>query len=236
MAASLKSNRGMTLAELLVIVVIVVLVFFIVLGANYFRQLEKARDAKKKENLNRIQNVVEDFHIDHERYPNMTEMVYALMNDVSPNWDQALAGKICGSRKTSVELNSYTGELPCNPESPNEDYVYFLFANKQKYAIFTTLENTADPIIEELGCNFGCSYFVDEADPAGSISYNYFNYYVGSTDFAPDNCYQSTTYHACYPGRSNPNERCQVCTDYSCAPGYATLYCNPQWCLQNCDY
>lgn len=220
--------------ELLVLVVLISLVFFIVMGSNFFAQVKKARDLKRKEGVYKIQKIIEDFHVDHGRYPSIREMAYVLVDDVSQNWETALAGRVCGAQYTSEAINKYIGELPCDPSSPDSDYVYFLFDNKQRYAIFTTLEITSDPMIEEIGCAYGCSYFLDIFDPGGSISSNYFNFYVASSDFTISDCYSSTALHACYPGRDDVNERCQGCTDYRCAPGYATLYCNANWCLQNC--
>ena len=230
-----RKLKGLTLAELLIVIVLMTLIVGIFLGTNYFSQIKRARDVKRKEHLAKLQKIVEDFHIDHDRYPSLSEMAYALQNDVVQDWDTALAGKICGLRQTTTLIQNYIGELPCEPKSPDEDYVYFLFDNKQKYVIFTLLENLADPAIIDLGCEYGCSYFLNEDDPATTVSSNYFNYYVASSDVEVGNCYGSTAFHACYTGRRTPGERCQSCTDYTCAPGYARLYCNPNWCLEMCQ-
>jgi len=229
-----RKLKGVTLLELLILVVLISLIFLIIFGSNFFSQIKKARDAKRKDSVIKIQKVIEDFHLDHGRYPSVSEMAYELVDDIPQNWDTALAGKVCGKERTSEIINQYIGELPCDTSSPDSDFVYFLFDNNQRYAIFTTLELTSDPVIEEIGCTYGCSYFRDVRDPSGSISSNYFNYYVASSDFSISDCYSGTVYHACYPGRENPNDRCKICTDYSCEPGYATLYCNANWCLQNC--
>ncbi|OGK68478.1 hypothetical protein A2403_00760 [Candidatus Roizmanbacteria bacterium RIFOXYC1_FULL_41_16] len=234
MLSNLRKNRGMTLGELLIVVIILSIVIFGVYSANYFNQIYKVRDTKRKESLSKLQKILEDFHNDHNRYPSQFELSYELADDVSANWDTALAGKVCGSRKTSQVMNNYFNELPCEPNSPESDYYYLLFDSAQKYAIFTRLENESDPIINEVGCQYGCSYFLDENDPGNSISNHYFNYYVSSSNFLIEPCYRDTDYWSCYPNRPILNDRCKICTDLSCQQGYATIFCKANWCLGNC--
>lgn len=221
-------NQGTTLAELLIVVILMSIVIFGVYGINYFSQIYKANDLKRKEALSRVQKVLEDFHTDHSRYPTVAELTYETMPDTN------MAGKICGSRLTSPALNSYIGELPCDPKSPDQDYVYFVFDNYQKFAIFTNLENEDDSKIKEQKCEYGCSYFVYENNPTGSISNNRYNYYVSSSNFVIETCYGKTDYWACYPDYTDPNERCKICTDFNCQPGYTRINCQANWCLSSC--
>ena len=222
-------KQGATLAELLIVVILMSIVIFGVYGLNYFGQIYKANDVKRKEALSKIQKVLEDFHTDHNRYPTVEELTYETMPDTN------MAGKVCGSRLTSSAINSYIGELPCEPKSPSEDYVYFVFNNYQKFAIFTNLENEDDSKIKELNCEYGCSYFLDPNDITGSISHNFFNYYTTSSDFEIKFCYGGTNYTACYPNATHDSDKCRACTDLNCQPGYQTLYCTASWCVQNCN-
>lgn len=234
MAISLKKNKGFTLAELMIVATLIGMLLLLVNGSNLFTQILKARDSVKKENLQKLQKVLEDFYANNNRYPTVKEMAYSLQSDVSPNWDRALAGRICGTEKMPTEIRGYINVLPCDARSPTEDYVYFVFNSGQKYAIFSNLENTSDPVIKEIGCQYGCSYFLNEDDPTASVSNNFFNYYVSSTDVNLGNCQNTGRYSACYPGRSTPGERCQACHDFSCTGSYATLYCKASWCLTEC--
>jgi len=226
--ANYLKNRGITLAELLIVAALMMIVIFGVYGTNYMGQLKKANDVKRKEALSKIQKTLENFHGDHNRYPTVQEMAYETMEDSTQ------AGKVCGDRFTSSKLNNYLSILPCEPKSPEADYVYFVFDNYQKYALFTNLEDETDPKIEESGCTYGCSYFTDPNDIKGSISNNFFNYYVGSPDFKIDFCYGGANFTACYPEAKYEFQRCQVCTDYNCEPGYKSLFCTASWCVQQC--
>jgi len=227
MANTLK-NQGITLAELMIVVILLSIVIFGVYGVNYFSQVYKANDIKRKEALSKIQKVLEDYHTDHNRYPTVEELAYETMPDTN------MAGKVCGSRLTSSAINSYIGELPCEPRSPSQDYVYFVFNNYQKYALFTNLENETDDVIEQLGCEYGCSYFVYENNPSGSISNNRYNYYISSSNFVIEPCYGKTDFVACYPNYVDLNDRCKICTDFSCRPGYTKISCQANWCLSSC--
>ena len=234
MLFNIRKNQGITLAEMLIVITLLSIVIFGVASIYYYNQISKANDTKRKENLSKLQKILEDFHNDYNRYPSQSELSYELPNDVGSDWTTALAGKICGSRQTSSTMNNYFGELPCDPKSPAMDYYYLLFDNKQKYAIFTKLENESDPIINDVNCHYGCSYFLNENDMANSLSDNYFNYYVSSGNFLIEPCYLGTNFSACYPDRRSVNDRCKSCTDLSCTQGYARLFCKGNWCLENC--
>ena len=234
MAINLKKNKGFTLAELLVVITLIGLVFFIVSGSNLFTQILKARDSARKQNLSKLQKVLEEFYSDNNRYPKVSEIAYALPIDVSSNRDIATAGYVCGDENTSPKLDGYINNLPCDPKSPENDFVYLSFENNQKYAIFTNLEYTSDPDIEESGCQYGCSYFTQEEDSIGNISTeNFYNFYVASSDVYFGNCQNKANIYACYSDNL-PEDKCQNCSNFNCSPGYKTLYCEKNWCLDKC--
>ncbi len=226
--ATYLNNRGVTLAELLIVVVLLSIVIFGVSGLNYYYQLYKVNDIKRKEDLSKIQKVLEEFHTDHNRYPTVEEMTYEPMADTN------LAGKVCGNRLTSQAIRNYTSQLPCEPKSPSQDYVYFPLDNQQKYLLFVNLQNKADSALPKPGCEYGCSYFLDEQDITGSFSRNFYNYYVASSDFLAEPCFGSTRYTACYPEARYTSGKCQACTNKNCKAGYKTLYCTALWCTKQC--
>lgn len=230
---SYLKQKGITLAELLIVIILLSIVIFGVYGINFMGQIRKANDLKRKEALSKIQKVLENYHTDHDRYPTVDELAYERMTDID-ELKGLDAGKVCGSRKTGDPINSYIGELPCDPKSPSSDYVYFVFDNNQKFALFTELEYEDDPRIEELNCQNGCSYYTDPNDIDGSISTNYFNYYTASSNLKIEFCWGKEVLSACYPNRL-PNERCHSCSDSSCEQGYDRLYCTSLWCQDLCQ-
>jgi len=153
MADQIK-NRGLTLIELLVVLAIVAVL--IVAAIFAFRaQLARARDAKRKADLNKIQNALEDYLNDTGCYPEPEEI--------------ATESKICGQ-----SFLPYLSALPCDPVN-NDFHNYFYSydqteACKSWYKIYTKLENAEDPIITKVGCGDGCG-------PSGN-----YNYWVASTN------------------------------------------------------
>lgn len=125
-----KIKKGFTLIELLVVVAIVAIFILIAIFA-YRTQLMKGRDARRKADLKKIQNVLEDYLNDSGAYP-----------------DSFTCGKAEGT-----SLEGYASEVPCDPLN-NRYYNYFYSSTPQKkwYKIFAKLENTDDPIIEKVGC------------------------------------------------------------------------------------
>jgi type II secretory pathway pseudopilin PulG len=226
MVSSLKRDRNaFTLAELLIVIGLVSLIYFVVSGVDFVTQIRKARDLKRKEALSKIQKVLEQFHDDFNRYPTVSEIAYEAMPETT------LAGRVCGSEQTDPKLAHYLSELPCEPGSPSTDYVYFVYDNNQKYALFTNLENKSDPKIEEL-CPYGCSYFTDPNDVSGSISQNYFNYMAASSNyfFTEEPCYGKTNLSYCNP---DAPERSR-CWAYQRSPAYSQVYCTSIWCSKLC--
>lgn len=60
--------RGFTLIELLVVMAIVALLLTLA-TPRYFQQLDKARETALKETLRVTRTAIDQFHADHNRYP-----------------------------------------------------------------------------------------------------------------------------------------------------------------------
>ena len=123
-SASLRTNRGMTLSE--VLVVIAILGILILLAAFFIRpifQIGKAKDAERKSDLKKLATVLEDYATDHKCYPNETSG----LNVLAPN---------------------YIPQIPTDPKT-KQSYTYVCSndgdcsngAGCTKFAIFTTLES-----------------------------------------------------------------------------------------------
>lgn len=128
----------------------IVAIFIIMAIFAYRAQLMKSRDARRKADLKKIQNVLEDYLNDSGYYPGTF---------------------ICGDTQGTL-LEGYANEVPCDPVN-NIYYNYFysydsLTPRKSWYKIYTKLENTNDPLIASVGCGSGCG------------PDNNYNYYVSS--------------------------------------------------------
>lgn len=210
--------------ELMVVFILAIIIFGIMLTTNYYFQIQKAMDTKKKEDMASIQRIAEEYYADNHVYPPVSEMTYVTMTDTPT------AGRVCGSKFIGSGIAPYTRELPCSPDSPTNDYVYFLTNGGQDYAVFVILKNKNDPTLKTSACNMGCSYYLDQQYPASSISENFFNYDVTSPSLTLPAC-QPTQYIGCYPGTTT---YCRGCPNMNCG-GYARIYCQANWCLQYCN-
>lgn len=132
----LNRRRGFSLAELLISVTIflflVALVYWAVRG-----QMAKGRDAKRKDDLERIRVAFEDYFNDHGCYPDI---------DLLSN---------CGGD----DLAPYLAEIPCDPET-REPYIgvagsFTLSDCNGWYKVYTFLENEDDSVIAKLGLSGG---------------------------------------------------------------------------------
>jgi len=128
----LRRNKGLGLIEILVALAILA----ILSGGSYVvvgKQLIRARDSRRKMDLESIRQVLE------EKYDN--EAVYL----------ESLPG--C---KEVVEMGeSDEFEVPCDPKA-KDGYLYEVDEEKGSFKLYAKLEDTGDPVIEALKCGFGC--------------------------------------------------------------------------------
>lgn len=126
-------DSGFTLVEILLAIAIVALLGSALLATSGIQaQLAKARDGKRKSDLKKMQNILEDYYNDKGQYPHTDKIS-------------------CGA-----SFSPYIGEIPCDPQSI-KNYLYMSCANDQGYIIYTNLEYKSDPVIAEGECKGGCS-------------------------------------------------------------------------------
>lgn len=192
--------KGFTLSELLISVsIIAILVLMAILTLNYKTQIQKARDAKRKNDLKLIQNKLEDYFNDNNGYP-------------SP----PCSGECCKISCESNFLSPYLEKFPCDPQK--KEYVYCADSLKSRfYKIYTNLEYKNDKDLKISGCENGCL-----------VGDSCYNYGVGSSNvgittavFCEGNGPSPTIitaptgtvrYYGCQEGRCNvvDQERCGI--------------------------
>ncbi|MFH1966901.1 MAG: prepilin-type N-terminal cleavage/methylation domain-containing protein [Patescibacteria group bacterium] len=158
-----KRNRfkaGLSLIELLIVVTILSL---LIIGGlrGYFLHLVKARDATRKDDLNRLKVVFTEYLGDYGCFPTF---------DTLEN---------CGGD----ELIPYLDSIPCDPvgQAPYYLDVDPAVTCPRQYRVLATLEMKSDPVITSLHCDGaeGCggtglesyNYGVADGVPVGNVDY-----------------------------------------------------------------
>lgn len=156
--AIMRKEVGFTLVELLVVGgIIAVLGVGILTTAGYKTHIAKGRDAHRKSDFKKMQNIFEDYYSDYNHYPQSDEVS-------------------CGEN-----FSPYIEKIPCDPQ-PGKDYLYMSCNNGQSYLLFTNLEYENDPSIAEGGCKDGCEVGIIGTYNFGVSSPNISLVDVGSCD------------------------------------------------------
>lgn len=150
----MEAKSGVSLIEVLLITAIIGIL--IAIGIFTWKlQLAKGKDGRRKADLKKLQNVLEDYMNDNDRYPaGLDELV----------------------------TDGYLSEEVTGPIG--ESYEYELGPSESWYKIYTKLDNENDSIIDEVDCRSGCgpggttdyNYFVASPNvgiavaPAGAIA------------------------------------------------------------------
>ena len=128
-----RNSKGITMIELLIVIAILAVLMLVLLW-SLRGQTYKARDAKRKADIDAYEKIFEDYFNDKEQYPPLGSLA------------------ICNSDV----LSPYLKKILCDPGPANEPYFYWVDADGTAYAICADLENDKDPDILQVGCGGGC--------------------------------------------------------------------------------
>ena len=148
-----KKQNGLTLIEILIVVALLMLILLALF--RVFRvDINRTKDAQRKNDLRDIKLAFEDYYNDHQAYPPEEYLLD------------------CGGDS----LKPYLKAVPCDPDT-GSPYLYFPYPgdgnNSQGYRVLSILTDLADPTIEKLGCRNGCGIPTDHPSFGNSSKYVY---------------------------------------------------------------
>lgn len=157
----------MTLIELLVVVAIIGLLIA-ALSVGIRSYLQRSDDARRKSDIKKISQALEQYYNDHNGYPGSLAVT--------------AGGATCGPTTT---IAPYMREVPCDPGRGSMlPYLYIQqgepFTNSRGetvyrgYRLLTALSYKADPQIREAGCSIesGCGGEISPGVPVSPL-YNF---------------------------------------------------------------
>ncbi len=122
-----QNKSGITIIELLIVIAfLAVLGVLLLVALNPQVQLSKSRDARRKADLQKLKNPLEDYYNDKQCYPEKLEDL----------------------------VSYYLGRIPLDPLT-KQPYLYYN-PSCDKYWIYVNLEYEKDPEIVRVGCQNGC--------------------------------------------------------------------------------
>lgn len=132
-ANSRKGIFGFSLFEILISVA-VLLLLAIISAFNIQPQLARTRDGRRKSDLYKIRNALEDYYDSANHFPQVLPY--------------------CGQPLT-FGSNTILNNFYCDPKT-NQNYYYETDSAGSWFRLYTKLELVTDPSIGLLGCSFGC--------------------------------------------------------------------------------
>lgn len=117
MLFNFKKTKGFTLIELLVVISIIG-ILVAVLSVNISGSRQRARDVKRKADLVRIREALQQYFNDKGNYPCPSSDGGVTCSQTS------VANCAAGMALLSNQLTGYIDSLPTDPKSPTYDYCY----------------------------------------------------------------------------------------------------------------
>ena len=153
------ADGGFTLVELLIVISILGIMAAILVGTlNPIALVNKAKDSRRKNDLNKIKIAFEAYHTNKQQYP---------PRDQIKDWNKT---ENCG--KEIVQMKSYLKTLPCDPNKKPYEIVY---VNRNTFKVITNLENKKDNHIPP-------NWYLEDTYLAYATRKNEVNYGVSSSN------------------------------------------------------
>jgi len=143
------TKRGFTLIEILVTIAIIGLLTTLLLS-NLQETRARARDARRKSDLNELRTALRLYYNDYQSYPTASSNNEISCGGLELAWGAAFT---CGT-------TTYMAELPVDPLS-SQSYYYVRGTDTDAFQLYACLENISDPDAIACGgimasCTTGC--------------------------------------------------------------------------------
>jgi type II secretion system protein G len=139
-------NKAFTLIELLVVIAILGILATIGIGGFRSSQI-RSRDAQRKSDLKQIASALELYYSDYGKYP--AAGTGGVINGCPAETDSCTWGNVnIGFQDSQGKI--YLRQIPKDPQAGN--YYYRVSANKNKFQLFTHLENSQDKNCVDANC------------------------------------------------------------------------------------
>lgn len=173
---ALSLSKGFTLMELLIVIVILGILTTIV-ASSFRSSQEKARDSRRKSDIEALAKAIEVYYNDHNRYPGSTN------GSIDVPDCGASGANPCdfGGEFKDDNDTVYMTKIPTESSSAR-NYYYYSDGQFQSFAIYTRLENELDKDIPK-NASDGNQYYDGTNCGAGFAGCNYA---VSSTNVAPE--------------------------------------------------
>jgi len=155
MKSSLK--KAFTLIELLVVIAIIGILTAIIVN-NFNDARARARDVKRKAELQNLKSALRMYYNDYQRYPNTSFGL--IIKGCGPNGNENCPYSGCNADFTAGGSDGCqtTYMKRFTPEGSYYFFRYYTCSNNEDFRLKTTLENKSDPDILEsqARCPEGC--------------------------------------------------------------------------------
>ena len=190
-----KKNKGFTLVELLIVMSILAMLMMIAVGIlNPVALVNRARDSRRKNDLNKFKVAFEEYYNDKGVYP-YEKMIFCKLEEN------------CG--KKIPDMNGYLNSCLCDPNGKP----YNFLMDRNWFKVMTNLDNKSDVDIPS-------SWYTDEGYSISGLDKNSVNYGVSSPNILwyERNVGSYCDWNRCYASEScnDANVGCQETENGRC--------------------